>query len=533
MKREQATLTEQRHLTGHLLISGGDARLTPDAVSGVNKYGCSAYPEPLLAAFGSSTASPVSERGFAAAQHLHQAVLARMNTCSVAAIYKEELERLRHELIQLCGLSDLPGIATIFAASGTDLHLIIAQLLANTATPALPLRIIMMDAAETGSGVVPALHGQHFSNYAALGSTVPAMQPVAGAQVAEIVSIRLRCTEGEKRDIHEINQEIEQYIQEAENRGQPTLLISIDISKTGLLAPGPDYLAGLLQRHPHGLDILVDACQFRLSERSLHAYLRAGFMVALTGSKFLTGPSFCGALLIPPNLTERLSQYRLPVALNAYSVQAEWPEGWAAARDLNNGSNLGLLLRWEAAMAELRAFRTIPSVRISQFLRQFADVVHQSITATPLLEAITETDLQRHVNHNDDEPAEWDTLPTIFPFFLHQDKRHTADTDNAETTASATGLPLNPEQTRLIYQQLQMPSADEENQTHTQRYQLGQPVLCGTRQGIPVSALRLCASSRLITEACGSDETATEQVLQRVRDSISRIIYLIRLNTAH
>ena len=45
------------------------------------------------------------------------------------------------------------------------------------------------------------------------------------------------------------------------------------------------------------------------------------------------------------------------------------------------------------------------------------------------------------------------------------------------------------------------------------RWQLGQPVACGSRQGIEVSALRLCISSRLIVEAASIDSLIDDALM--------------------
>jgi len=46
--------------TAALLTHGGDARIVLDPSRGLNKYGCSPFPDARLAAFGSSTASTIS-----------------------------------------------------------------------------------------------------------------------------------------------------------------------------------------------------------------------------------------------------------------------------------------------------------------------------------------------------------------------------------------------------------------------------------------------------------------------------------------
>ena len=46
------------------------------------------------------------------------------------------------------------------------------------------------------------------------------------------------------------------------------------------------------------------------------------------------------------------------------------------------------------------------------------------------------------------------------------------------------------------------------------RCQLGQPVACGWQDGVPVSALRLCISARLVVEALRDQEQAERVVAQ-------------------
>ncbi|PRC91498.1 hypothetical protein [Solimicrobium silvestre] len=503
--------------TEQALLGGGDARLTLDPQTGVNKYGCGSHPDSTLLAFGSSTGSTISERGFAAAHALQQRFSQRdneqENSSSEVTLYRHELERIRLQFNQLCDFSIHTDIASIFAASGTDLHLICAQLMA--AHNEQPLHIIMMDACETGSGVAPAVRGQHFSNHAALGGTVTAFDTLTDAHPVEVTSIGLRDTNGKKRPLSDIDAEVEDLIQQAISQQQRVLLIMIDISKTGLIAPSPSYITTLRQRYSDQVDVLIDACQFRIANPTLNAYLKLGCMVTLTGSKFLTGPVFSGVLLIPPNLITRLSTQKLPASLADYSAQAEWPENWLATEQLSNTVNWGLLLRLEAALAELSAFRAIPETEVNAFLLEFAGAMQQALQSSPHFSLMAESRLDRHPIYS---RHCWDQIPTIFPFLL----QHQA------------GQPITREQTLQIYKQLQFPIQASEAETLSPaianlRCQLGQPVLCGTQHGIAVSALRMCASSRLIIDACAHGAESRQQVIQQALNALEKAEYLIKI----
>jgi hypothetical protein len=451
--------------TDDRLISGGDGRLRLDA-SGLNRYGCPVLPDPALADFGSSTASVISQRGYAAADALH----ARLRGDAGPAAYRRELERVRGELRALNGLADRPDIDVVFAASGTDLHLLVRELVGGT--PAAPLLCLGAEADETGRGVPAALAGRSFSDRAALGGPVEQGAPISPGG-GEFVGIRARTADGALREAYLVEEELDALCLQASKSGQRVLLTVTDVSKTGLIFPSLETVLALRRRFPRTLEVLIDACQFRLSGASLRAYLDNDLMVAVTGSKFLTGPVFSGALFTPATTAERLGGRLLSAALRPYSARADWPEHWAAGRALNDASNPGLLLRWEAALAELGAFRAVPDAAVEAFASRFAEAVQTRIDSDPLFEPLAQRPLDRRVIG---AAASWDQIPTIFPFLLRE-----RPGDDAPYLSLAA-----------------MEHVDQALKGSGAR--LGQPVLCGERDGAPISALRLCNSARLIVE---------------------------------
>ncbi len=399
--------------TAQLLVEGGDTRIALDSDRAVNKYGCRPFPDPQLLAFGSSTASVISTAGFAAAEQLRDRLLLSAGSEAQSVTYARELERIRKELLRLCAVSDLPGVELAFAASGTDLHLIAAQLVGNDA--ARPTRVIMVDASETGGCVPAALAGRHFSNRAALGDAVREGAAISGAAALEVMTVAIRDSEGGARQTAVVDAEVEHLVTEAIEHGQRVLLILVDVSKTGLIAPSPDCVLALHRRFAEQLDVLVDACQFRMAASTLRAYLMQGFMLALTGSKFMTGPTFAGALLFPDAVARRLRGQSLPRALRTYSARADWPRNWAAADSLAPVANYGLLLRWEAALHELRRFRAVPDALITHFLQDFAYAVQIRLVTDPCLSPLIAPSLDRRPLV---DATSWDHIQTIFPFVL-------------------------------------------------------------------------------------------------------------------
>ncbi|MGZ5867553.1 MAG: hypothetical protein ACXWKC_19485 [Xanthobacteraceae bacterium] len=491
--------------TAELLTSGGDPRIVCDATSGQNKYGCSAKPEPDVLAFGSSTASTITSHGFDAAERLRVRLLHAARAEIPSTTYAHELARIRGELLELYGLSDLPGLAAIFAASGTDIHLIAGQLAGDAASSGS--LVVMIDPAETGTGVPAALAGQHFSDRAALGSSVMPGTTIFGASAPDVAAVACRGADGAPRAAAVVDAEVEALVVDAITAGRRVLLNLVDVSKTGIIAPSLSCALELRRRFPAAIDVLVDSCQFRLAPSTLRAYLERGFWVALTGSKFVGGPAFSGVLLLPDTVSQRLRTHILSPALNAYSARADWPPGWMARHSLNDTENYGLLLRWEAALAETRRFCSLLESAVAGFLDDFAANVQRRLTTDSTFRLLPVPKLDRRALVS---LSSWDEITTIFPFVLC----HPAGSERH-------GTPLSRQETSRIHKLL---ARDETGRSDAcsspamrtvaaRRCQLGQPVECGTFCDVPVSALRLCASMRLIVDAVSPEGRGAKMVI--------------------
>lgn len=503
--------------TAQLLTEGGDARIVLDAITGLNKYACAPIPDPDMIALGSSTASIISTQGFRAADLLRNELALAITAESQYAVYARELNRMRAELLTLCDIGTGAGVDVVFAASGTDIHLIAAQ--AFSSAEKLPPLVIMVEPNETGSGVAAALAGRHFSSHSALGESVVSGSDIAQAAAVEVVSVALRDSNGKARPAAAIDADFETLASQAAQAGRRVLLIVIDGSKTGAIAPSTGCALKLQQRYAGRIDVMVDACQFRIAPTTLRAYLQRNFMVALTGSKFVSGPTFSGALLIPSLCARRMRRNPIPQALRAYSSRADWPQTWDAAASLDQVANFGLLLRWEAALSEMRAFHAIPDDQVIKFLTAFGEAVQTKLKSSPLLEALPLPTLDRNPLT---AARSWDHIPTIHPFLLFQ--------PNDAKGRSA----LDRDQTLRIYQLMQTDLSTRKgfgvDKTSRQlaglRCQFGQPVACGHRDGVPVSALRVCASMRMVAQAVANDGRDAQLLIDQTMRALDKISLL-------
>ena len=480
--------------TAELLCLGGDARLHLDAPGRANRYGCAPRSDDALIGFGSSTASTISTGAYAAADLLRGRLLDGLFAgASAHDLYDREVRRIRSELLFLYGLEGAAEV--ILAPSGTDLHLFAGQLIAVGAVNP-PLAIIPQEA-ETGSGVPAALAGR-------------SLAPV------EVRTVAARDPDGRPRDAAVADAEVESLAEAAIAENRRVLLVLIDVSKTGLISPSPACALGLAARHPGHVMVLVDACQLRLSAASLAAYLDHGALVAVTGSKFLTGPAFSAALLVPPAAAAKLAHRRLPSGLEAVSARADWPEGWAAREAMSPVANFGLLLRWRAALTELARFAAISPAQVAAVAAGLETAVDAALAGHAELEPLTVRPLERGLG----AAQGWDGRKTIFPFLLR---------------SGPSGPWLTSEQTarvwRLMREDLGAEAIGANLQVHAAarlRIELGQPVAAGVRDGETVWALRLCLSSRLVADAAGGEPRTAARLLSDARLALAKAAWLAR-----
>jgi len=436
------------------LADGGDERIRPDPLTGRTKYGTPASPAPEEIWFSSSTASAIDWRGFAAAGD----VLCRLIGDGELIHPMAWFDRLRQRIV---GLFGIPGAEAVLSASGTETEFIALSI--ALATSERPLTSIVIAPTETGSGVMKAAAGRHFLASSSLGRAVEASAYLDGLQAADVQveAIAIRDLSGLPRDSKEIDAEAAACVARALAAGRDVLLHVLDASKTGLSGVtrrAARALAGASGR----VHVVVDACQLRCPPERVHADLQAGFMVMITGSKFAGGPPFEGALLLPPGLAEDLNERsRVPAGLAAYSALLDWPpalrRNFTAALDLP--FNLGLGLRWEAALATIEPFFALPASLRAHICSWFAAEVHRYVAARPHLRM-----------------AALGADATIFPVL----------------TQGAAG----PAEAAALYAALAAPKAPADMPPELARpCHVGRPVAIGDE-----AALRICASMPLVLD---------------------------------
>ena len=462
-----------------LMETGGDIRLQRDPRSALNGYGCSHRPRPWAITFASSTASSSSERGYLAADQERLKTTAKLLATNNLSPIRASLAAVRRGLKQAFALGAETQV--ILAASGTDTELL-ALALTHLPNADAPILNILIAPEETGRGVPMAARGAHFAVDTARGHDVAFEAPIAGFRPdTKLANVKLRHPDGGLREWPAVEAEISAILADGIATGHRVILHVLDLSKTGLLAPSPAFLTELRSRHGEKFDIVVDACQARLSAQAMKAYLALQAVVLITGSKFFTGPPFAGALLIPAGIHARLRHGKLPTGLDAYFGRGEFPETCKAADGLPPGGNYGLSLRWHAALAEIKAFNLVPPPRRAEILRGFGAEVRAAIAANPALALLDAPAIARL---EADEP--WERLPSIFSFSLRPpDRKHALDPIEARAVYVWLNadlgkiLPGHPAASRICH--------------------IGQPVRLPQPDGGFIGVLRVSAGARLIS----------------------------------
>jgi hypothetical protein len=363
-----------------LIASGGDERIWPDPVTRRNRYGVPAAPAPDELWFSSSTASPVSPRGWTAAR----AALAGLTEPGGAGI-STWFDQIRARLL---ALYPAPGAEAVLAASGTETELVALSLALALADG--PLVNIVVAPAETGSGVPDAARGLHFLGRASLGDAVAKGERLAGWEAAHVAlqTIEIRQADGALRRAADVDQEAALRVERAVTGGAFALLHVLDASKTGHAGVSRTAAARIAARYPGRVLAVVDACQLRCAAAQVRRDLTDGFAVMVTGSKFAGGPAFCGALLLPEGIVDRLARAPLSAGpLAPYSAALDWPQRLRrrAAPCLAQPANLGLGLRWAAALAEIEAYEAIPAAWRAAALAEFDRAVRARVLADAAL----------------------------------------------------------------------------------------------------------------------------------------------------
>lgn len=473
--------------TEYLLMSGGDLRLNIDEIHLLNKYGCRPFPRPDAFTFASSTASSVSNFAFDKTDKVRSILISNSLKNGFKETTIEFSELLKNNLRKTFKLNEEYEI--IFSPSGTDSSLQIAaitQIISNK-----EITHILVASDETGSGVAAALKGCHFENTTALNYPVKKGDKIEGFRDVNVIKIPFRDKNGALKSAKQLDEEVFNAVSQTKNQGRHVVLHTMDQSKLGYQAPSDEFIKKLNTLKDLSIQIIVDGSQLRLDPKNIQHYLNKGYIVTITGSKFFTGPPYCGALILPKSINKLIHSVKnkLPKGLTQYYNHSDWPTSWICSNELSDGYNYGSYMRWNAAVVEMDRYYKTPILYRNMGIEMFCNFVDDSIKEATFLQPIY-GDETKTKSYNSKEFG-IRNIRTIFPFFIFKDNEV-----------------LSVDKVKKLYTLLNSDLSDEFKDSSleiirlaAQKCHIGQAVDVKYTNEIESAILRISLGSRVISES--------------------------------
>ena len=400
--------------TEYLLMAGGDLRLNIDEVDLLNKYGCRPFPRPEAFTFASSTATSVSNFAYDKTDKVRSILIKNSLKNGYKKTAIEFSESLKNDLKNIFKLSDECQI--IFSPSGTDSSLQIAAITQIITDKDITHVLVASD--ETGSGVAGALKGCHFENNTALNYPAKKGDSIEGFRDIDLINIPFRDESGQLKSTSQLDSEVFTAISETNKLGKHIVLHVMDHSKLGYQSPSEEMMDKLNTLNDLSIQVVIDAAQLRLDPTDIQSYLKSGYIVSITGSKYFTGPPYSGALILPAKVSKSIGAAKktLPNGLTKYYNHSDWPTSWFCSRNLSDGFNYGSYMRWKAAIVEMDRYYKTPILYRNMGIEMFCNFVEDSIKEATFLQALCSD--ETNVNRYDNEKFGIRNIRTIFPFFI-------------------------------------------------------------------------------------------------------------------
>ena len=477
-----------------ILALGGDARLKVNPARGLNRYGTAPRPRPEAIHFSSSTASSISDHGFLLCDEIRRGLLREEleHGDPDGTLWQGLAEGIRAEISAFMALR--PDQADVLlAASGTDTEFL-AVLLALGGCTDQVLTNILIAPEETGRGVALAGEGRYFDDSTALGLATTKGALAWPARRIESHAISIRDLSGKVRPTETIVLEVQAAVDRALAAGHRVLIHVLLGSKTGISAPPIEIVDTLRMPHRDRVDVVVDACQFRVTPSLLGALARRGWMVQVSGSKFLTGPPFSAALIVPAEMRDRRAAVAALLAeAPAVSRPEDWPKAWqqAFAKVELPPFSFGKLMRWVAALGEAQLLKAVPRPVYKTAFERFGRALHERLEASTVLVPLPTPD--RHLADLGEE-APGLAARSIICFALAMNdagsERRLATLDECQLLFELLNSDVTPLLTDL--------TADE-RRLLARPMHIGQPVALRPDSPLAPTVLRLVVGARFFT----------------------------------
>ena len=172
-----------------------------------------------------------------------------------------------------------------------------------------------------------------------------------------------------------------QMVKEQVEAGRIVVFHYVHASKTGVCIPSYDMAMKIKKDFAEKVVMIVDAAQMRLKSDSVEQYLELGMNLIVTGSKFIGGAPFSGALLLNEFDSRSFveTSLELPADFDQYIDQYGINELVKREQNSTPWCNWGLFMRWEVALHEMRQFDSIPLEFSNRFIHSWGKRVEKML----------------------------------------------------------------------------------------------------------------------------------------------------------
>jgi asparagine synthase (glutamine-hydrolysing) len=373
-----------------LLTAGGDDRSLINKNTRTNKYHIRPQPiKPGEIFRGSCTGNPPTVTGYAAAKELYDNKLVGRQGEDLDQALREVFADQRARIAKVL---DLPKDAeVILCPSGSDAEYIPVAI-ARTLRPDAKLSVYVSQLKEIGAGSAPAATGKYFSRHAPLIGRIPE-DTIGLSGFDNIESEIIHARESDGSAVLDASKRTAEFLEESFAEGWYPILHGVFGGKTGLRC---ETMPPSLQGGNKSLGV-VDACQGRFTKAELREWLDQDSIVLFTGSKFYQAPPFCGAVIVPGTIAEKLRQASTDElgelfsegGLGGFLSDKEIPESlssWASKLARKGANNIGLALRWEAGLAAMESLSSVSDDAKDLATEYWAQSVGDMVEAEPSLD---------------------------------------------------------------------------------------------------------------------------------------------------
>lgn len=372
-----------------LLTSGGDDRTIIQRETSANKYHI--RPEPIRETDifrGSCTGNPPTKRGYEAAHKLYKETLAGLEGDELDSAVRAVFQNQRERLAKVFNFPE--GTEVALCPSGSDAEYLPVAI-ARTIRPGVKITNGITQVKEIGAGSAPAAVGRFFSTCAPLKGRIEQTH-LAGFDSIDGTAISAREVDG---SVVTASEQMDEFMRTALEREKYPIVHGVFGGKTGLR---DTIMPPSLEGGEKSLGV-VDACQGRFTMEELKEWLDQDSLVLFTGSKFYQAPPFCGAVFIPPTIAKKLRNTKIisnknnmfgSEGLGSFLSDKELPEclnAWKSFLPREDACNVGLALRWEAALAGIEALAPVTDEKRNEIVAEWADTVVSMINEEDLIDA--------------------------------------------------------------------------------------------------------------------------------------------------